>query len=160
MKATRLVRGVGLMLILAMGLLIGVVHSASADPGEPELRYIDPMGELYTQIVEVEANGVRTLYVSGQVGRGETLEQQSISLHNRLKSLLEANGAGVTDIVKLVSYVVDWEVEKADSAFAGLHEIFDGNRDKMPAHTLVGVKALYSPHALMEVEAIAVVAAD
>ena len=68
--------------------------------------------------------------------------------------------ASATDIVKLVTYVVNWEVEKADAAFAGLYQIFDGHRDKMPAHTLVGVKALYSPRAMIEVEAVAVVAAE
>ncbi len=121
--------------------------------------HIEPVGDLYTEIVAVEANGVRTLYLSGQVWRAETLEEQSKGAYRRLKSLLEGAGASVDDVVKLTTYVVDWDREKADAAFAGFYEVF-GASDHVPAHTLVGVKALYSDYAMLEVEAVAVVAAD
>ncbi len=122
-----------------------------------EREYLEPVGGLYTQIVSVEANGVRTLYVSGQVGRGETLEEQSRAAFANLERRLQKAGAEASDIVKLVTYVVDWTSEKADAAFAGFYDVYEGNTDRLPAHTLVGVDALYSPHALLEVEAVAVV---
>ena len=107
----------------------------------------------------MESNGVRTLWVSGQVGRGETLEQQSKEAFANLARRLEAAGAGAGDVVKLVTYVVDWTAEKADAAFAGFYDLYAGDTEGVPAHTLVGVDALYSPRALIEVEAVAVVAA-
>ena len=141
----------------ALCLFTMLTVEAVADPIERE--HIEPVGDLYTQIVAVEANGVRTLYVSGQVSRGETLEEQSKGAYGRLKSRLEAAGASVDDIVKLVTYVVDWNPDKADDAFAGLYEIY-ADSENVPAHTLVGVKALYSPSAMLEVEAVAVVASE
>lgn len=125
-----------------------------------EREFHEPVGGLYTQIVSVSSQGVRTLYVSGQVGPGETLEAQSIAAFGSLKSRLEAAGASVDDVVKLTTYVVDWTAEKADAAFAGFYQIYEGNEERLPAHTLVGIQSLYSPAALLEVEAVAVVAAE
>ncbi len=145
------------LLALSLG-LVPVLSPASGD--ELAVEHIEPVGDLYTQIVAVESNGVRTLYISGQVGRGETLEEQSRGAYGQLARRLEANGATVDDIVKLVTYVVDWDYGKKDEAFAGFYEVFEGGADTTPAHTLVGVQALYSPHALLEVEAVAVISAD
>ncbi len=143
-------------------LFVAFVSSPSAATGNSdgtvEIDHIEPVGNLYTQIVAVESNGVRTLYVSGQVGRGETLEEQSKAAFGNLRRRIEAAGASINDIVKLVTYVVDWNSGKADAAFAGFYEIYAGDA-LTPAHTLVGVQALYSPHALLEVEAVVVVAA-
>ncbi len=122
-----------------------------------EKDFLEPVGDLYTQVVTVESGGVRTLYVSGQVGGGQTLEEQSKAAFASLKSRLQKAGATPDDVVKLVTYVVDWTPEKRDATFTGFYDIYEGNTRRLPAHTLVGVKALYSPHALIEVEAVAVV---
>ena len=150
-------RGNPIAVAVALSLLVA---GATAAAGASIKRdYIEPVGDLYTEIVAVEVNGMRTLYLSGQVWRAETLEEQSKGAYRRLKSLLEGAGASVDDVVKLTTYVVDWDREKADAAFAGFYEVF-GASDHVPAHTLVGVKALYSDYAMLEVEAVAVVAAD
>ena len=146
------------VLLFAMGMSYPTPGVAAGET--LEIDHLEPVGELYTQIVTVESHGVRTLYVSGQVGRGETLEEQSKAAYANLERRLQKAGASVDDIVKLVTYVVDWTGEKADAAFAGFYAIYEGNTQRLPAHTLVGVKALYSHHALIEVEAIAIVAAD
>ncbi len=146
-------------LAVALALSFGLV-AAGSRADELTVEHIEPVGDLYTQIVAVESNGVRTLYISGQVSGGETLEEQSRGAYGQLAKRLEANGATVDDIVKLVTYVVDWSYDKSDAAFAGFYEVFEGGADTTPAHTLVGVQSLYSPRALLEVEAIAVVPAD
>lgn len=43
-----------------------------------EKKYINP-GPGYTQVVTATANGVKTIYVSGQVGEGKNLEEQTRS---------------------------------------------------------------------------------
>lgn len=153
MRSSRVFATVSYTLCLVAS-LAGALEAAAL-----EREHIEPVGDLYTQIVAVESAGVRTLYVSGQVARGETLEEQSKGAYANLARRLEENGASVGDIVKLVTYVVDWNVDKAEDAFAGFYAIHQG-LDKTPAHTLVGVQSLYSPYAMIEVEAVAVVAAE
>ncbi len=145
------------LIAVAVLATLGSPPIASSSERTLERDFLEPVGGLYTQIVTVESNGVRTLYVSGQVGRGATLEEQSKAAFAALKARLQKAGATPNDVVKLVTYVVDWNSEKAAAAFAGFYEIYEGNSDRLPAHTLVGTQALYSPHALIEVEAIAVV---
>ena len=74
------------------------------------------------------------------------------SLAARLKSA----GATPDDVVKLTTYIVDYSPEKVADAFAGFGSVFT-DRQHPPANTLIGVQALFQPHVLMEVEAVAVV---
>lgn len=83
------------------------------------------------------------------VGPGDIQKQTKKALHN-LESVLQAADATLQDIVKITFYLVDirhkkdvWKVRK---------EMFGGHR---PASTLVAVKDLVDPQALLEVEAIA-----
>lgn len=112
----------------------------------------------FTQVVAVESQGTRTLYVSGQVGESEDLESQSIEAFANLEKRLAAAGATPADVVKLTTYIVDYSPEKARAAFAGQPRVFK-DRENPPANTVVGVQALFRPHLLIEVEAVAVVAA-
>lgn len=113
----------------------------------------------FSQAVAVESGGTKTIYISGQTGQSDGLEQQSREAFTGLKARLEAAGATGDDVVKLTTYIVDYSPEKAAAAFAGFGQVFT-DRDHPPANTLIGVQALFQPGILLEVEAIAVVAVD
>ncbi len=109
----------------------------------------------YTQVVI--ARGVRTVYVSGQVATGGSLDDdfaaQARSVHDNLAIALEAAGAQPSQVAKLTTYVVDYRPELLPTIAAARAALFGEHR---PASTLVGVAALARPEFKIEVEAIAV----
>ena len=113
----------------------------------------------FTQVVAVDSAGVRTIYISGQTGQSEGLEAQSVEAFNGLKQRLEDAGATPDDVVKLTTFIVDFTPDKIPAAFKGFGSVFT-NREHPPANTLLGVQALFQPHILLEVEAIAVVSQE
>jgi len=124
-----------------------------------KMQHVDVNEQLgFTQIVAVEAGGVKTLYVSGQTGSSGDLKSQSKEAFASLKTRLEAAGAAPSDIVKFTIYVVDYSPDKAADAFAGMALL--GIDPKIPpAATLIGVQSLFMPDLKIEVEAVAVVEA-
>ena len=113
----------------------------------------------FTQAIAVEANGLKTIYVSGQVGESADLKSQSIEAFANLERRLAAAGAKPADVVKLTTFIVDYSPDKVRDAFAGQPRVFT-DREHPPANTVVGVQALFQPHLLLEVEAVAVVEAE
>jgi enamine deaminase RidA (YjgF/YER057c/UK114 family) len=110
----------------------------------------------------VVASGTRTIYTAGQVsidergmlvGAGDLAAQTTQAMRN-VGLALSAAGASYSDIVKITTYVVNYQpdhraiIGNARAAFFG-----DG---KLPASTLIGVGALALPGWLVEIEAIAV----
>ena len=110
----------------------------------------------FTQAVAVDAGGARTIYISGQTGQSEGLEAQSKEAFDGLKARLEAAGATPDDVVKLTTFIVDYSPDKLPAAFSGFGSVFT-DRDHPPANTVVGVQALFQPHLLIEIEAVAVI---
>lgn len=113
----------------------------------------------FTHAVTVESHGVKTIYVSGQVGESADLKSQSIEAFASLEKRLAAAGATANDVVKLTTYIVDYSPDKIRDAFAGQPRVFT-DKEHPPANTLIGVQALFRPHVLLEVEAIAVVSVE
>ena len=118
-----------------------------------------PVGA-YSHAVRVELDEAVLVFVSGQVaidqsgelvGKGDVVAQAEQVFRN-LEAILTANGATFADVVKLNSYLTD---------MSRLPELRDvRNRfitGDFPASTAVGVTGLYSPDALVEIEAVAVV---
>lgn len=116
--------------------------------------YIDP-GPGYSQAVVVEANGIKTIHISGQVGTGPNFESQLKEALEGLLKTLEHSGASFEDVVKYNTYIVDYQPAYLDT-FRTLRKQLLGDKD-MPASTLVGVEALGLPEWKVEIEAIAVV---
>ena len=116
--------------------------------------YIDP-AQGYSQAVAVEANGVKTIYISGQVGSGENFEAQFRDALSKLFKTLENSGVTFDDVVKYNTYVVEYQPAYLDT-FRRVRKELMGD-DDMPASTLVGVQALRLPEWGVEIEAIAVV---
>jgi enamine deaminase RidA (YjgF/YER057c/UK114 family) len=138
--------------ILVNCLLLVTILTSIAQKIEKE--YINP-GPGYTQVVIATANGVKTIYVSGQVGEGKNLEEQTRSALLNVKKQLGQAGASFADVVKMNWYIVKYEENDLD-IFRGVRKEIMGETN-MPASTLVGVYSLFRKEYLIEIEAIAVV---
>jgi reactive intermediate/imine deaminase len=100
-----------------------------------------------------------SVYVSGQValdaegnvvGKGDMKAQTRQALEN-VKTVLEASGASMEDVVKVTVYVTDI------SRLAETHEVRSQFfPDPPPASTGVEISALAFPDLLVEIEAVAV----
>ena len=148
--------------------LIGVALAGIVLWGEPgkaktadkplQIEHINPLPSMgFTQVVVTRIHGVKTIYVSGQVGRGDDMETQATVAFEGLKTQLEAAGASPADVVKLNTYIKEYTPADIEGYSVGKAKVF-GGLENQPASTLVGVQSLVSPQFRIEVEAIAVVA--
>lgn len=118
-------------------------------------EYIDPNAG-FSQIVTIETNDTKTLYISGQIGTGSNLEEQSIATFQNLENALQKCGASFKDVVKMTTYIVNFNPETDLPVFRKVRASFLGDTD-YPASTLVGVTILGNRDWLIEIEAIAVI---
>jgi enamine deaminase RidA (YjgF/YER057c/UK114 family) len=110
----------------------------------------------------VVASGTRTIYVAGQVSIDEQgrlvgpddLAAQTAQAMRNVGLALAAAGASFADIVKITTYVVNYESEHRAIISKARAPFFAGGTP--PASTLIGVAALALPEWLVEIEAIAV----
>lgn len=115
----------------------------------------EPIGNSYSHGIETPP-GARWLHLAGQVGRnkegkyGETIEEQADIVWRNIAAILGSAGMGVTDIVKIVTYVIDPRYIQGAREVRAKH--LGSHR---PASTLVVVSGLADPKFLIEIEAIA-----
>jgi len=148
-------------ILLSVILLLGGCKNETPNPKAPNTpstslskTHIDAR-QGYSEAVVVEANGVKTIYISGQVGEGENFEAQFRDAIGKLLKTLENSGATFNDVVKYSTFVVDYKSEYLDAFRAVRKEVLGDNN--MPASTLVGVETLGLPNWGVEIEAIAVI---
>ena len=120
-----------------------------------EKEYIEP-NEGFTQTVVVKTGNFKTLYISGQIGDGASLEAQTIATFQNLEKQLQNCNATFKDVVKMNTYIVNFNPEVDLPIFRKVRKQFLGNED-YPASTLVGIQSLGKNEWLIEIEAIAVV---
>ena len=130
---------------------------ASANFINPETVH-PPFG--YSHVVEVTAG--RLVYIAGQVALDPTgalvgaddIRAQTWQVFDNLRAALEAVGAGFEQVVKLNLYLVD------ATQLPVIREVRDQyvNTRQPPASTAVEVRRLFREDALIEVEAVAVIA--
>ena len=125
------------------------------------IRFINPetlaKPPSYTHVVEV-TGPCRTVYISGQLGtdRDGNLDRdfrtQTVQVFENLKAALAAVGATFKDVVKVNSYLADI------GDLPVLRDVRAGyiNAAALPASTTLAVSDFARPHALLEVEAVAV----
>ena len=111
----------------------------------------------------IKSAGRTTIHCSGQVawdvnfqivGAGDLGAQTQQALAN-LKEVLQAAGATPADVVRMRTYIVDYELGCLETVSALLAEFYGG---ELPAaSTLIGVQALAMPDFLIEIEATAVI---
>jgi len=120
-----------------------------------EKEYIEP-NEGFSQTVVVKTGNFKTLYISGQIGNGANLEAQTIATFQNLEKQLENCNATFKDVVKMNTYIVNFNPEIDLPIFRKVRKEFLGN-ENYPASTLVGVESLGRKEWLIEIEAIAVI---
>ena len=120
-----------------------------------EKQYIEP-NEGFSQTVVVKTGNFKTLYISGQIGHGNDLEAQTITTFQNLEKQLTNCNATFKDVVKMNTYIVNFNPEIDLPIFRKVRMEFLGN-ENYPASTLVGVESLGRKEWLIEIEAIVVV---
>ncbi len=117
-----------------------------------------PIKPYYANCVKVAPGPL--LFVSGQVPideqgntvGGDDLAAQGRQVFANLRTILRANGADLSDVVKLTLFVTDMRAVHELTALRSELWPSDG-----PASSLIEVSALANPKWLIEVEAVAVV---
>lgn len=129
-----------------------------------EIEHIRPEGlssaPTYSHVVSSRSQ--RIIHISGQValdaeanvvGAGD-LAAQTEQVMKNLEVALAAAGATFDDVVKITTFIVDYEPSKREVVGAVRGRFL--NSENPPASTLIGISALASPEFLIEIEATAV----
>ena len=111
----------------------------------------------------VVSTGRRHIHCAGQTAwdkdmqlvGGMDLGQQMRKALENVGHTLEAAGASPADVVRIMTFVVDYRPEYAEVLGQAMAKFFGA--DTLPAATLIGVQALAMPEFLVEVQATAVV---
>lgn len=118
-------------------------------------EYNNP-NEGFTQTVIVTTGNYKTLYVSGQIGNGKNLEEQTFATFKNLEQELQQCGASFNDVVKLNTFIVNFNPETDLPVFRKIRKDFLGN-ENFPASTLIGIQTLGRKEWLIEIEATAII---
>ena len=132
-----------------------IMAMACAQEQELEREFIDPAGG-FTQVVTVSDHGVKTIYVSGQVGRGDDFAAHVETAFQGVVRRLESAGASATDVVKIRIFVSDFD--PAEYSIIREARLRTFNEDSWPTSTMVGVQSLFTEELRVEIEAVAVIA--
>lgn len=92
-----------------------------------------------------------TIYVSGTVSGGATMEEQITGIYRRIARTLERHGATLQHVVRETAYTKDMQALAA--ANAARLAAYAGHT---PAATWVQITGLLSPQAMVEIEVTAV----
>jgi enamine deaminase RidA (YjgF/YER057c/UK114 family) len=141
--------------VVATGLGTERVLGAQTSATAAKKEFINPTKGRFSGAVVVRSNGVKTIYVSGQVGRGDDLKAQATAAYASLLKVLATAGAKAEDVVKLNTYIANYT--PADRTAYEEARAVAFPQDNPPASTMVGVQSLISPQFRIEVEAVAVV---
>ena len=147
-------------LICCCGILLIVMMGRSSFTADLETEFINSSAA-FSQVATVSSNGVKTIYVSGQVGirDGEipnSFDEQMEVVFSNMVEQLDAADATMDDVIKLTGFIVDLDNEKR-TAYSEARGRYFSAAAPPPASTLIGVSALVVPNLLVEVEAIAVI---
>jgi enamine deaminase RidA (YjgF/YER057c/UK114 family) len=100
----------------------------------------------------IHVSGTTSLDKNGNVV-GKDVYEQTREIYRKIATVLEKCGAGVKDIVRVTSYIVD--MKQLPGFQRGHFEAMSGNT---PASSLIGTNSLHKPELLIEIEAYAIVA--
>ncbi len=126
-------------------------------------QFINPAGlsnpGTYTHLVTVQ--GGKLIFISGQVAldaQGQAvpfsdLKAQTKQVFENLKTALASQGATFDDVIKLNTYVVNYDPTNRQQIAQVRAQYLPPNQP--PASTLIGVLSLARPEFRIEVEAIA-----
>jgi 2-iminobutanoate/2-iminopropanoate deaminase len=139
--------GLGAAVVLVTGAAMQSQQQAQPDP---DVEFIGN-GRFLSNAVRVG----NTLYLSGQLGiSGERgIQPETRATMERIKSLLEANGATMDDVVKCTVFLADF------GEWAAMNEVYTPYFEKhRPARSAVAVSGM-AGDARVEIECMAVIGA-
>jgi enamine deaminase RidA (YjgF/YER057c/UK114 family) len=119
--------------------------------------------DYFSQVAVIEKNGIKTIYVAGQVGVDRhknlagngNLEAQLKQTFCNLQTALESVDATMANIVKMNIYVVNYQPLDAELIGEVIRQYV--KIGQLPAMSLIGVQTLAEERFLVEVDAEAVV---
>ena len=117
-------------------------------------EYIDPITAL-TNVVSVEHENFKTIYIAGQVGTGTTKEEQLETAYKAVEKRLAQAGATFSDLVDMKIYIVDYDPDKDLAMFFRVRKRLYGDM-KMPPNVFIGISSLYSREKKIELSGTAV----
>jgi enamine deaminase RidA (YjgF/YER057c/UK114 family) len=108
-----------------------------------------------TSTRQIHVSGQVAMNVAGEiVGKGD-LAAQTVQVYTNLGHALAAAGAKLSDVFKIVTYVVNLTPDKVAEVRAARAKFVGAG--PFPASTMVGVTGLVHPDLLIEIEAIAAI---
>lgn len=93
-----------------------------------------------------------TVYVSGVIGTGDEAEEQFASAFDSLKSVLEAAGSSLANVVEMTTFHVN--MSETLGTFMAARD--NAMSEPWPAWTAIGCTELAMPHGLAEVKVVAI----
>jgi enamine deaminase RidA (YjgF/YER057c/UK114 family) len=118
-------------------------------------EYIDPITAL-TNVISVEHENFKTIYIAGQVGTGTTKEEQLETAYKSIEKRLAQANATFSDLVEMKIYIVDYNPDKDLNMFFRVRKRLYGGM-KMPPNVFIGISSLYSKEKKIELSGTAVV---
>lgn len=118
-------------------------------------EYIDPITAL-TNVVSVEHENFKTIYIAGQVGTGNTKEEQLETAYKAIEKRLAQANASFSDLVDMKIYIVDYDPDKDLDMFFRVRKKLYGDI-KMPPNVFIGISSLYSKEKKIELSGTAIV---
>ncbi|WP_248724178.1 RidA family protein [Seonamhaeicola sp. ML3] len=118
-------------------------------------EHIDPITAL-TNVVAIDHENHKTIYIAGQVGTGKTKEMQLETAYKAIEKRLAQAGATFADLVEMKIYIVDYDPDKDLDMFFKVRKKLYGNI-KMPPNVFIGISSLYSKEKLIELSGTAIV---
>ncbi len=118
-------------------------------------EYIDPITAL-TNVISVEHENFKTIYIAGQVGTGTTKEEQLETAYKSIEKRLAQANATFSDLVEMKIYIVDYNPDKDLDMFFRVRKRLYGDM-KMPPNVFIGISSLYSNEKKIELSGTAIV---
>lgn len=146
-------RGAFLGALATAALAFGPTSAAAQDEQAPVRQVVIPAGATTSPNLSPAVRARNVLYVSGQLpapSAAADIQSQTRSALNSMKTVVEAGGSTMANVVKCTVFLVD----VAD--FAGMNEAYVEFFPKdPPARSTVVVAALVRAYAKIEIECIA-----
>ena len=118
-------------------------------------EYIDPITAL-TNVISIEHETFKTIYIAGQVGTGNTKEEQLETAYKAIEKRLAQAKASFSDLVEMKIYIVDYDPDKDLKMFFKVRKRLYGDI-KMPPNVFIGISSLYSKEKKIELSGTAIV---
>lgn len=129
-------------------------YSLASHKNKITKQYIDPITAL-TNVVSVEHDNFKTIYIAGQVGSGNTKEEQLETAYKAIEKRLAQAGASFSDLVEMKIYIVNYNPDKDLNTFFKVRKKLYGDM-KMPPNVFIGISSLYSKEKLIELSGTAI----